>query len=244
MILRIILYILAAVSVWYGYMIYRVHSGSGFFLVWIIIGLVLALTGVALRAGLFKKFPNWLNIGLIAVAGIALVIITILFIIIVSYSEDNPKKGLDYLIVLGTQVKPDGPSKVLKYRLDRAEQYLKENPGTVCIVSGGKGTNELMSEAEAMKKYLVEAGIDSERIIMEDKSTTTDENLKFSKAFLPENATIGLVTNGFHMYRAIYLSKKHNLENVCPIPADSDTFYKPNNYFREVLAFIKDSVFS
>ena len=244
MILRIILYIMAAVSVWYSFMIYRVHSGTGFFIVWTVIGVVLALVGIALKAGLFRKLPVWLNIGLAAVALIAIAAIVGLLIIIVSYSEDRAEKGLDYLIVLGTQVNPDGPSKVLRYRLDRAKKYLDENPGTICIVAGGKGKNEIMSEAAAMKKYLTEAGIDPGRIITEDRSTTTDENLQFSKAFLPENASIGLVTNEFHMYRAIWLCKKNGLKNVCPIPADSDPFYKPNNYLREVLAYIKDRFLS
>ena len=244
MILRIVLYIMAAVSVWYSYMIYRVHSGSGFFLVWTVIGVVLALLGIALKTGLFKKLPGWLNIGLATVAVIVIAVIAILLVIIVAYSEDRAETGLDYLIVLGTQVNPDGPSKVLKYRLDRARKYLDENPKTICIVSGGKGTNEIMSEAAAMKKYLTEAGIDPERIITEDRSTTTDENLQFSKVFLYENASIGLVTNEFHMYRAIWLCEKNGLDNVCPIPADSDPFYKPNNYLREVLAYIKDRFLS
>ena len=244
MILRIILYIMAALSVWYSYMIYRVHSGSGFFIVWTVLGVVLALVGIALKAGLFRKLPGWLNIGLAVVTILAIAVIVVLFVIIVSYSEDRSEKGLDYLIVLGTQVNPDGPSKVLKYRLDRAKKYLDENSETICIVSGGKGTNEIMSEAAAMKKYLTETGIDPERIITEDRSTTTDENLQFSRIFLPENASIGLVTNEFHMYRAIWLCEKNGLENVCPIPADSDPFYKPNNYFREVLAYIKDRFLS
>ena len=242
MILRIILYVLAAVSIWYSFMIYSVHSGSSFFMVWAVIGVFLVLTGIALKTGLFKKIPVWLNISLAAVVVAALIVIVVLLFIIVSYSEEKPEKDLDYLIVLGSQVKPDGPSRVLKYRLDRAEKYLKENPSTICIVSGGRGTNELQSEASAMKQYLVEAGIDPERIIMEDRSTTTDENIMYSKSFLPENASIGLVTNDFHMFRGVYLCKKHGLYNVYPIPADSDPFYKPNNYLREVLAFIKDSL--
>ena len=242
--LRIILYILAAVSIWYSYMIFSVHSGSPFYLVWTALGVLLVLTGVALRAGLFKKLPVWLNIGLASLAGIAFIVMTVLLVIIVSYSRNDPKKGLDYIIVLGSQVRPDGPSKVLKYRLDTAVEYLKENPGTVCIVSGGKGTNELDSEAAVMKQYLVSAGIDTARIIMEDRSTTTNENIKFSREFLPDGASVGLITNDFHLYRAVYLCKKQGLEDVSPIRADSDVFYRPNNYLREIFAFIKDSVFS
>ena len=244
MVLRIILYILAAVSIWYSYMIYSVHSGSPFYLVWTALGVVLVILGIALRAGLFKKLPVWLNIGLASIAGIAIIVIAVLLVIIVSYSRNEPKKGLDYIIVLGSQVRPDGPSRVLKYRLDTAVEYLKDNTDTVCIVSGGKGTNELDSEAAVMKEYLVSAGVDTGRIIVEDRSTTTNENIKFSKEFLTEGASIGLITNDVHLYRAIYLCKEQGLEDVSPIRAGSDVFYRPNNYLREVFAFIKDSVFS
>jgi len=240
MILRIILYILAALSVWYGYMIYRVHSGSHFYLVWFGVGILLMLLGIALKAGIFKKLPVWLNIGMAAAAGIVILLTVIVLIIIVSYSDNDPEKDLDYIIILGAQVRPDGPSKTLRYRLERAEKYLKENLKTKCIVSGGKGDNEVMSEAEAMKRYLISSGIEEERIIMEDRSTTTYENISNSKPFLPEGASVGLVTNDFHMYRGIFLCKKHGLKGVHPIPADSDAFYRPNNYFREVLAFIKN----
>ena len=95
-----------------------------------------------------------------------------------------------------------------------------------------------------MKAYLVAAGIDTGRIIVEDRSTTTNENIKFSKAFLTDGASIGLITNDFHLYRAVYLCKEQGLEDVSPIRADSDVFYRPNNYLREVFAFIKDSMFS
>ena len=244
MILRIILYLLAGISIWYGFMIYGVHSGSKFYLVWFGIGLLLILTGIALRVGVFAKLPLWLNIGMASIAGILVILVVVILVIIISYSDDDPKPGLDYIIVLGAQVRPDGPSKTLRYRLETAEKYLKENTVTFCIVSGGKGSNEIMSEAEAMRQYLVSAGINENRIIMEDKSTTTYENIKFSKKLIPIGSSVGLVTNDFHMYRGLFLCRKHGVEGVSPVAADSDLFYRPNNYLREALAFIKDFLFS
>lgn len=88
---------------------------------------------------------------------------------------------MDYIIVLGAQVKESGPSVVLRYRLDRAVSYLKENDNTLVIVSGGKGINEPATEASVMKEYLINEGINEERIIIEDKSNTTKENLINSK---------------------------------------------------------------
>ena len=244
MMIRIILYILSAVSLWYGFMIFKVHSGSMFYLIWMALGIAFTLVGIALKTGFFKRLPMWVNITLVSLVALGVVIIAVLAFIIVSYSENDHKKGLDYIIVLGAQVNPDGPSRTLKYRLDAADEYLKENPGTICIVSGGKGDNEPQSEASVMKAYLVSAGIDGNRIILEDRSTITDENIEYSKKMIPDGSSIGIVTNNFHLYRAIFLCNKHGLENVSPIRADSNPFYAVNNYFREVLAFIKDSVFS
>ena len=244
MALRIILYILAAASFGYGYTLYRVHSGSNFFLVWGFIGILLIALGLALKFELFKKLPLWLNIGTAVLAGAFLIFISCILIRIVSYSENRPEPRLDYIIVLGAQVLPDNtPSKVLKYRLEAAEAYLKNNPGTLCIVSGGKGTNEMLSEAEAMKKYLTDSGIEADRIIKEDRSTNTDENIRFSQKLLPEGASVGIVTSNFHLYRSIYLCKREGLEKASPIAAESEAFYAPNNYFREAFAFIKDWLF-
>jgi uncharacterized SAM-binding protein YcdF (DUF218 family) len=149
--------------------------------------------------------------------------------------------GMDYIIVLGAQVKEDGPSVVLKYRLDAAYDYMTENPDTMCIVSGGQGVNEPFSEAEGMKEYLLKNGIDRSRIILEDKSTSTAENFKYSKVLLKQPYdSVGIVTNNFHMFRAIHIAKAQGLKNVCGIAAPSNTIYLPNNVLRECLGILKD----
>ena len=149
--------------------------------------------------------------------------------------EDN----LDYVIVLGAQVHADKPSVVLKYRLDEAILYLNENPETVCIVAGGQGKNEPYSEAYGMAQYLMQNGIDKERILLEDQSKTTEENLRYSRKFLPEDAEVGIITNDFHMFRALQIAQKQGLSDVCGIAADSTKFYLPNNMLREYCAEIK-----
>ena len=243
MIIRIILYFLAALSFIYGYIIFRIRSGAHFFLVWWMIGVLLVLTGIGLRMGFFDIIPKWMNVSLIVISISITLLIGIVLIRIISFSTDEPDRNLDYIIVLGAQVRENGPSKTLLYRLKAAEKYLKENTGTICIVSGGRGKNEIMSEAEAMKRYLISAGIDENRIIMEDESTDTDENIRFSKKYIRDGASVGLVTNDFHLCRGIFLCEKHGLKNVSPVRADSEPFYRPNNYFREALAFIKDFIF-
>ena len=146
---------------------------------------------------------------------------------------------MDYIIVLGAQVHENGPSVVLKYRLDRAIAYLEENTDTFCIVSGGQGYNEPFPEAEGMAAYLKEHGVSSERILLETESQTTSQNISNSMAYLQEDASVGIVTNDFHMFRALQTAKSQGLQNVCGISAGSVKRYLMNNMLREFFGEIK-----
>jgi uncharacterized SAM-binding protein YcdF (DUF218 family) len=155
---------------------------------------------------------------------------------------ETPKDDIDYVIVLGAQVYNWGPSRILKARLQAAAQYLQEHPNTKVIVSGGQGYNEPMSEANAMKQYLVETcEIESERILSEERSTSTVENLKYSKAFLPSLDTkVAIVSSNFHIYRAMKIAQAQGYKNLSAIPAYSEWWLLPTNLLRESLAIIKD----
>lgn len=138
-------------------------------------------------------------------------------------------------IVLGCAVDGDKPSRMLQKRIDAAFEYLTENPQAVCILSGGKGDGENLSEAEAMYRTLTEKGIESERLYMEDQSTTTAENMRFSKEILESNGmgdTVVLITTDFHQFRAGLLAEKQGLKTykVC---AHSGTFSLPTFIVRE-----------
>ena len=114
---------------------------------------------------------------------------------------------------------------------------------TRCIGSGGQGANEPHSEAQGMYDYLVGKGIDKERIIMEDKSTDTSENIAFSSVFLDvENDHVGIVTNNFHVFRGVHLAKHQGIQNVCGIAAPSNVYFQLNNMVREFFGIIKDLV--
>ena len=153
----------------------------------------------------------------------------------VSYDED-----VDYLIVLGSQVKEDGPGPALKNRLDKAYEYLVAHPSSKCIVSGGQLYKEPYSEAFGMQKYLVELGIDEGRILLEDNSFDTLENIQNSmKLFDPENDSIGLISSNFHMFRATRIAKKAGIKNVHPIAAHDSLLYLPSNLFREFFGVMK-----
>ena len=119
-----------------------------------------------------------------------------------------------YLIVLGAKVKPGGiPSLSLQYRLDAALDYLKENPQTKVIVSGGQGRDEEQTEASFMRDYLIANGIEKERILTEEQSTSTYENLYYSFALLPETEqAVTIVSSDFHLRRATYIANELGYE--------------------------------
>ncbi|WP_286177017.1 YdcF family protein [Bacillus sp. AFS017274] len=148
-------------------------------------------------------------------------------------------ENADYLIILGARVKGSIPSLSLQYRIDKAAEYLTANKHTVAIVSGGKGPGEDISEAKAMQQGLIAQGIEEARIMMEDKSTTTHENIVFSKELIPDTAASGLiVSNDFHIYRAVEIARKEGL-NMKGMPAKTPKVSLLKSYTREYLAITK-----
>ena len=152
-----------------------------------------------------------------------------------------PKKNLKYIIILGAQIRGRSITGSLKRRLDKGLRYLQDNPETKCIVSGGKGKGEEVSEAEAMAEYLKACGMDENRIWMEDKSTTTLENLIFSKQFIGnlEKDKIGIISNNFHMYRAMKMARILGYKKVFSLPATVSLVVFPNYMVREFFALLK-----
>ena len=161
--------------------------------------------------------------------------------LIIYHGNRRADPNMDYLIVLGAQVRGTRITNSLQKRLKAAETYLKENPDTLVIVSGGQGSGEDISEALAMKNYLISNGIAKERIIMEDKSTSTVENIRYSKKLLDrDDRDVAIVTNGFHVLRSVSIAKKQGLINVQGLSAPSDPILLISYYVRETLAIIKD----
>ena len=237
----IIWMIVAVLCIVYGICIKRIGSGTRFYLVWFAMGILAFGCMVGAKIQIWSRIPGVIQKGMIAITlGVIAIFLFIEGCVISMYGQSG-KQGLDYVIVLGAQMRESGPSKVLKYRLDRAIVYLNHNPGTICIVSGGKGTNEPCSEASGMKKYLVENGISKDRILEEDRSFNTVQNMKYSVKFLDnKEASVGIVTNNFHLFRAVRLAKKQGISNVYGISAESTVFYLPNNMLREFFGILKD----
>lgn len=154
----------------------------------------------------------------------------------------------DYLLILGARVKGETVSLSLKNRLDRGLEYLNLYPEARAVLSGGQGPGEDLSEAEAMKRYLVARGIPENRLILEDSSTDTAENMRFSRDVLKEQGvdlsafSMTVVTNDFHMLRAKMLAKRAGLQ-VTGYSSRTPEFTIPKAYTRELAAFAKSYFF-
>lgn len=150
-------------------------------------------------------------------------------------------------VVLGAQVRPTGPSVMLWDRIEAAEKYLNENPEHIAILSGGQGKDEPMSEAEAMYQELLNKGISPDRLIKEDKSVNTGENLKFSQRIIDKNnicSDIAIVTDGFHQLRARIIASQQGIKgNVGAVNSDTSILYLPTFAVREWFAIPNQLLF-
>jgi len=140
---------------------------------------------------------------------------------IIGAMNSTPSADLSYIVVLGAGLRGKQPSNPLRVRIDRAAAYMKENPDTMLIASGGKGKHEEISEAQCIKNTLIERyGVDENRIILEERSRDTEENLKNSLEIIGnEDASVGIVTNGFHELRAMTIAEHAGYQNAEPVPA-------------------------
>lgn len=158
--------------------------------------------------------------------------------------HDQSDLPADVAIVLGAGVDGETPSKVLQSRIDRAASYLQEHPEMQAVLSGGIGPGETISEAEAMRRGLVAQGIDEERLWLEEQSTSTAENFRFSKNVLKSHGvnvktvTVAVITNDFHLFRSHLLAEEVGL-SVVDVPAPTPPAIAVHQYIREFFALGK-----
>lgn len=161
-----------------------------------------------------------------------IIIFVLVEIYIFLYGQKRENVVVDYILVLGCGLDDEKPSQALKRRLDAAYEFSCLHPTIPLIVSGGKGNDEKCSEANAMKMYLLQKGVDEAKIIMEDQSVCTYTNFEYTKRLLKKTCTLMVVSCDFHMYRAIALGR--NAGFTCyRWPAKSTTLYSVKNFVRE-----------
>ena len=155
--------------------------------------------------------------------------------LIISGMKGSGEPGGETLIVLGTTVNGTEPSPMLRQRLDAAIEYLNDYPDARCIVTGGKGDDVNLSEAQCMFNYLTAAGIDEGRITMEDRATTTVENLRNVRTMLDTNE-VDILSSDFHLYRSGLIARDAGL-NAALIPAETEPLSLLAPWFlREIFA--------
>lgn len=179
--------------------------------------------------------------------GCGLFALLLAFVLISGYAV-QAKGNEKAVVVLGAGLKKDVPSDLLRRRLDKAYEYHLQNPEAMIVVTGGQGPGETIPEGVAMQRYLVQRGVPAEKILVESKSTSTEENLLFAKRLL-EAAGISakepvvVVTNAFHCYRGRCYAKMVGFEQVSSLPASIGLNSVLPCYLREGFAVLYYWVF-
>lgn len=182
------------------------------------------------------------------ILGVTIILLTVFAVLEITIIRkaflEKPEKS-DGMVVLGCRLWGDQPSPMLTYRLEKALQLYKEGYASKIIVSGGQGDDELVSEAEAMKVYLVERGIREEDIYKEENSYSTYQNLNYSKQIMEREGfeKVVIVTNGFHIHRSLMIANRLRMEATgAPAKTYPMLLLRIKYYAREVPAYIKDYI--
>ena len=199
--------------------------------------------------GRHGKAFHWLIVFLALILAGAICFL-IPFIAVLAGGHDDVRGDPQIMVIFGCQLRSDGPSILLRDRLDTALSYLEEHPDMTIVVSGGQGAGEPTSEAQGMYDYLVQHGVNGEHILMDDRSFNTRENVAYSLEALTDgghdtSGGVVLVTNFFHVARARMLwERADGAAPVSVLAAPSShlpTLLKM--YIREPLALVKSFFF-
>lgn len=240
MVLIIVLRLVSVFCLIYFAVLIYLRGGADFQWIWLMVGVMSGILSVKVVEKWF--FSNkWLNIFMII--GVCFFVVVEMMILVGSV-DSKASEDKDFLIVLGAGVRGTVPSLILRNRLDKAHEYLTQHPSTRVIVTGGQGKGEDITEALAMKSYLVDKGISVERLIMEDQATNTLENMAYSFEIIDElktDASITVVTTRFHLFRSKLIAKGLEKE-VSGLGAKNYWPLIPNYYVREFFAVMKELV--
>ena len=203
-----------------------VRFGQSLLWLWPLMGGIFILHWAVVRrsinTGKPVPLPKWAITVCVILIAIALIVFTSVQVMISSAASVKAPEDLDCIIVLGAKVNGTQPSGALSQRIDAACKYLSDNPGTPCIATGGQGEDEGISEAECIRRGLTARGIADDRIILEEEATDTTTNFTNSFELLPDGADdIGVVTNDFHVLRALMTARGLSGLNFYAISARS-----------------------
>lgn len=204
-----------------------------------LLALVVCYRAIFLLAKKHRGVAKALHLVLDICVGLGVAVVSLTLLVICKESAGAAQMPCSHVVVLGAGVHGTVPSLSLRNRLDAAAVYLKENPHVICVVSGGQGEGEDITEAQCMYDDLVANGIAPERIWLEERSTSTEENLRFSLDLIEEKTgvrpeAVGVLSSEYHLLRAGMMGDKVGVE-VYGIPARTSRLSMRINYFlREV----------
>lgn len=236
-------------------------AGAGFF------GLL--LLGEWYRQRHPKRIPLQVSVSIYTFLAASLTIFFVVEALIFWGAAGSGSENMDYVIVLGARVGDGRISNSLRARLDKAIEYSRKNPGTTFILSGGQSPGEPLAEAQVMYDYLLYNGVPAQQMVMETVSTSTVENIAYSKVMIngieerrrqeiqskgpavapgpflrveEKPIQTGVITSSYHLFRAKETAEKWGIDNVHGIAAKSDWILLPHFCVRECLAILKDKL--
>lgn len=227
--------------------------GAAFSKIWIVFFVIFMGSGIGihLQANAMIHIPDMVRRGIFILFAIGMLAFLAVEAILIYYGNASPKENADYMIILGAKVNGTVPSKTLRRRVLATIPYLKNNENTTVLVSGGQGKGELVTEAVAMKQLLVEQGISEQRILLEDQSVNTEQNIRFSKEMIIKegkkaikDCKVVIATSDFHIFRGISLAKKQGFKMISGCAGKSDRILFVHYYVREFFAVVKDKMLS
>lgn len=218
--------------------LYLLDSGAGMVPVWM--GIIIGSFILSVERWYYYFFSyGWIK-GFF-IFGILFFFIIECLIVISGFKASIHEKS-DYIIVLGARVRGRVPSLTLKNRLDKAYDYLVKHPETIAVLSGGQGPGEEISEGEAMREYLLNKGIKKERLMIENQSTNTEENIRYSFQIIDgkkKDAKVIVITSRFHILRSKILAREIG-KKVEGIGVNTMPYLVPTYYLREFFAVVKE----
>lgn len=247
MITQIICIVLSVIC--FGYFLFLwIYAGfaTAFLWFWPLAGVFFATAAILIHTGRkcnwISLMPKGLLLFIVAFAWTSVFSFAFLEGCVIEGMSYQPVGTIQYVVVLGAKVKGTTVTKSLRMRLDAAYELAVDNPDSIVIVTGGRGAGEDISEARAMKYYLMDKGLKEDRILMEGKSYNTEENIKnIGKMLRNRESNIVLVTSNYHAFRALKIAKKL-YPHVSVLPTDSDGKLLVNYMVREAAALIKEKL--
>lgn len=193
-----------------------------------------------------KKYKLWDKKWVRYIIYLCLTLLLVVEGIIIYYGQNRDLSESDYVVVLGAGLRGERMTLSLKERAEKALECVKENKSSYMILSGGQGPGESISEAEAVKRYLLENGVEEKRLLLEDKSKNTMENFRFSKEIIEKHSgktldkvNVKVITSNYHVFRSNIIAKRQGYKNLKFNSNNTNILLAPNYFFREFFALPK-----